>query len=188
MPGWLCLGATPNTLEKLEDREVSLSAFWRRLKRVISGGGEQWRFAGCHLVVRGYTARHVVITGGEPCIHDLLPLTDLLEKNGFSCQIETSGTHEVRCTPNTGLPYRQSWTRAAAMKCCHRHWSEPTKSSIQWDAYVILKHWMNWQRWPMINCESLHCSRLARRMMPHVCALKPALRVTGVCRCKHINI
>ncbi|MGQ7145030.1 hypothetical protein ACUOA8_37095, partial [Escherichia sp. SS-MK2] len=50
---------------------------------------------------QGYTARHVVITGGEPCIHDLLPLTDLLEKNGFSCQIETSGTHEVRCTPNT---------------------------------------------------------------------------------------
>lgn len=48
-----------------------------------------------------YTARHVVITGGEPCIHDLMPLTDLLEKSGFSCQIETSGTHEVRCTPNT---------------------------------------------------------------------------------------
>ena len=41
---------------------------------------------------QGYTARHVVITGGEPCIHDLMPLTDLLEKNGFSCQIETSGT------------------------------------------------------------------------------------------------
>ncbi len=35
---------------------------------------------------QGYTARHVVITGGEPCIHDLLPLTDLLEKNGLSCQ------------------------------------------------------------------------------------------------------
>lgn len=51
---------------------------------------------------QGYTARHVVITGGEPCIHDLLPLTDLLEKNGFSCQIETSGTHEVRCTEYLG--------------------------------------------------------------------------------------
>ncbi len=51
---------------------------------------------------QGYTARHVVITGGEPCIHDLMPLTDLLEKSGFSCQIETSGTHEVRCMPNTG--------------------------------------------------------------------------------------
>jgi 7-carboxy-7-deazaguanine synthase len=43
----------------------------------------------------------VVITGGEPCIYDLMPLTTLLEKNGFSCQIETSGTHEVRCSVNT---------------------------------------------------------------------------------------
>lgn len=51
---------------------------------------------------QGWTARHVVITGGEPCIHDLTPLTSLLEQNGFSCQIETSGTHEVRCSPNTG--------------------------------------------------------------------------------------
>ncbi len=29
---------------------------------------------------------------------------------------------------------------------------------------------------------------ISQRMMPHVCALKPALRVIGVCRCKHINI
>ncbi|AUG99645.1 7-carboxy-7-deazaguanine synthase QueE [Prodigiosinella confusarubida] len=47
----------------------------------------------------GYTARHVVITGGEPCIHDLTPLTQALERQGFSTQIETSGTHEVRCSP-----------------------------------------------------------------------------------------
>lgn len=50
----------------------------------------------------GYTARHVVITGGEPCIHDLYTLTQGLEQQGFSCQIETSGTHEVRCSS-------QSW-------------------------------------------------------------------------------
>jgi 7-carboxy-7-deazaguanine synthase len=50
---------------------------------------------------QGWTARHVVITGGEPCIHDLTPLTELLEKNGYSCQIETSGTHEVRCSHAT---------------------------------------------------------------------------------------
>jgi len=42
-----------------------------------------------------------VITGGEPCIHDLTPLTAELEQQGFSCQIETSGTHEVRCTATT---------------------------------------------------------------------------------------
>lgn len=48
----------------------------------------------------GWTARHVVITGGEPCIHDLVPLTTALEEQGMACQIETSGTHEVRCSVN----------------------------------------------------------------------------------------
>ena len=50
---------------------------------------------------QGYTARHVVITGGEPCLHDLFALTQMLEQQGYSCQIETSGTHEVRCTSQT---------------------------------------------------------------------------------------
>ncbi|AIN47132.1 7-carboxy-7-deazaguanine synthase QueE [Candidatus Palibaumannia cicadellinicola] len=50
---------------------------------------------------RGWTAIHVVITGGEPCMHDLLPLTYTLEQQKFRCQIETSGTQEIRCTPQT---------------------------------------------------------------------------------------
>ncbi|UTV28763.1 7-carboxy-7-deazaguanine synthase QueE [Photobacterium atrarenae] len=49
----------------------------------------------------GYTARHVVITGGEPCIYDLVPLTEALEQVGFRCQIETSGTSQVQATDNT---------------------------------------------------------------------------------------
>lgn len=32
---------------------------------------------------RGYQARHVVITGGEPCMHDLLPLTTALEQEAI---------------------------------------------------------------------------------------------------------
>lgn len=48
-----------------------------------------------------WTARHVVITGGEPCLHDLMPVTHTLEQQGFSCQIETSGTQDVYCTPQT---------------------------------------------------------------------------------------
>ena len=48
-----------------------------------------------------WTAKHVVITGGEPCMYDLTDLTTQLETNGFSCQIETSGTFEIRTTPNT---------------------------------------------------------------------------------------
>ncbi len=45
-----------------------------------------------------YQAKHIVITGGEPCMVDLTPLCAALENQGFSCQIETSGTFEVRTT------------------------------------------------------------------------------------------
>ena len=49
----------------------------------------------------GYHAKHVVITGGEPCMYDLVPLTQKLEALGYSAQIETSGTFEVHCSENT---------------------------------------------------------------------------------------
>lgn len=92
---------------------------------------------------QGYTARHVVITGGEPCIHDLMPLTDLLEKSGFSCQIETSGTHEVRCTPNTWVTVSPKVNMRGDMTCFPRRWSAPMKSSIPLGEFVILRRWMN---------------------------------------------
>lgn len=51
---------------------------------------------------QGYTARHVVITGGEPCIYDLTPLTELFEQHGYGCQIETSGTTTFAVLPKPG--------------------------------------------------------------------------------------
>ncbi|MCC5452080.1 7-carboxy-7-deazaguanine synthase QueE [Rheinheimera sp. UJ51] len=45
---------------------------------------------------RGYQARHVVITGGEPCMYDLVPLCQALSEQGYSSQIETSGTFEIK--------------------------------------------------------------------------------------------
>ena len=42
---------------------------------------------------QGYNAKHVVITGGEPCMYDLTGLTELLHERGFTSQIETSGTY-----------------------------------------------------------------------------------------------
>jgi 7-carboxy-7-deazaguanine synthase len=44
---------------------------------------------------QGFTAKHVVITGGEPAIYDLIPLTTALAVAGYSSQIETSGTHPI---------------------------------------------------------------------------------------------
>lgn len=50
---------------------------------------------------RGYRARHVVITGGEPCMYDLNPLCEALHQQGFSSQIETSGTFEIKAPNST---------------------------------------------------------------------------------------
>ncbi|MCL4410775.1 MAG: 7-carboxy-7-deazaguanine synthase QueE [Gammaproteobacteria bacterium] len=50
---------------------------------------------------RGFTAKHVVITGGEPCMYDLRPLAAVLETAGYRLQIETSGTFEVLTSPQT---------------------------------------------------------------------------------------
>jgi 7-carboxy-7-deazaguanine synthase len=45
--------------------------------------------------------RHVVITGGEPCEHDLTPLTEALIAKDLTVQIETSGTQPIRAHPLT---------------------------------------------------------------------------------------
>lgn len=45
---------------------------------------------------QGYQARHVVITGGEPCMYDLRPLCQALHDKGYQTQIETSGTFEIQ--------------------------------------------------------------------------------------------
>lgn len=50
----------------------------------------------------GYQARHVILTGGEPCMYDLRPLSEALQNAGYSVAVETSGTFEV-------LVSREAW-------------------------------------------------------------------------------
>ncbi|MFW7524201.1 7-carboxy-7-deazaguanine synthase QueE [Vibrio ostreicida] len=49
----------------------------------------------------GFRAKHIVITGGEPCIYDLRALTVAFESIGCRCQIETSGTFPVQASELT---------------------------------------------------------------------------------------
>ncbi|MDO7883762.1 7-carboxy-7-deazaguanine synthase QueE [Hymenobacter sp. CA2-7] len=42
-----------------------------------------------------YPGRNVVITGGEPLMHNCLPLTKALQEAGFQTWIETSGAHPL---------------------------------------------------------------------------------------------
>lgn len=51
---------------------------------------------------QAYQAKHIVLTGGEPCMFDLRPLTEAAIDKGYSVQIETSGTFEVLC-------HRDAW-------------------------------------------------------------------------------
>ena len=47
---------------------------------------------------RDSRAEFVVITGGEPAIHDLGPLTDALHRAGLAVHLETSGAFPIRGT------------------------------------------------------------------------------------------
>ncbi|MGY0561966.1 MAG: 7-carboxy-7-deazaguanine synthase QueE [Paraglaciecola chathamensis] len=49
----------------------------------------------------GYTASNIILTGGEPCMYDLTDLSSVLIENGYSVQIETSGTYEIMAHPDT---------------------------------------------------------------------------------------
>jgi 7-carboxy-7-deazaguanine synthase len=42
-----------------------------------------------------YTARHLVLTGGEPCAQGIFDLLSYAQASGFTTQVETSGTFEV---------------------------------------------------------------------------------------------
>ena len=42
-----------------------------------------------------HPARIAVITGGEPLMHDLTPLSEALRSAGFRTHLETSGTHPI---------------------------------------------------------------------------------------------
>ena len=45
--------------------------------------------------IKATNATHVVVTGGEPTLYNLNPLTDLLLDHNISTWIETSGAHEI---------------------------------------------------------------------------------------------
>ena len=86
---------TKHTWDKLADREVSLYSILAKTKESDKWGAASSEDLLAIIERQGWTARHVVITGGEPCIHDLIPLTALLEKHG--CQVVvTAHQHRYR--------------------------------------------------------------------------------------------
>ncbi len=57
---------------------------------------QKWPLMEIEEIVEGallHPVRMVVITGGEPLMYNLNPLTALLKRKGFTTHIETSGAH-----------------------------------------------------------------------------------------------
>ncbi|WP_241585587.1 7-carboxy-7-deazaguanine synthase QueE [Rosenbergiella epipactidis] len=92
---------TKHTWEKYADQQQPLTNIVHK-----SAESEAWADASVEQLLaviaeQGWTAKHIVITGGEPALYDLTPLTEQFEQQGFQCQIETSGTHPIRCSAAT---------------------------------------------------------------------------------------
>lgn len=81
------------------ERETSMSSVMD--KKEDSDAWAAMDAEGIVRVVQAFTARHVVITGGEPCEYDLGPLTAALLDADYVVQVETSGTEPVRVAPGT---------------------------------------------------------------------------------------
>lgn len=62
---------------------------------------ERYAWVECADIVQRARTDHVVLTGGEPCLYDLVELTSQLIQAGHSVQIETSGTQPVRAHEDT---------------------------------------------------------------------------------------
>ncbi len=98
---------TKQTWEKEQDKESTLGDI--ALKTIDS---DAWAMADGEALVqlmkeKHFSAQHIVITGGEPCIYDLQPLTGILEQYGYQCQIETTAHTLFNALITHGLLYHQ---------------------------------------------------------------------------------
>lgn len=89
---------TKHTWEVIDDKQIPINDLLAQSQET-----EDWSALTPAQIIelfkqQNFKANHIVITGGEPCMYDLTPLCQTLEDNGYSCQIETSGTFEIITT------------------------------------------------------------------------------------------
>lgn len=92
---------TKHTWTTSEDDRVSAQVMLAK-----TAASPQWAELSAEAIValieqQGFTAKHVVITGGEPALFDLRPLAAQLEAHGMRLQIETSGTFAIQTSAAT---------------------------------------------------------------------------------------
>ncbi|CAL4323510.1 7-carboxy-7-deazaguanine synthase QueE [Buchnera aphidicola] len=92
---------TKHTWKLLNQNQVDTKEIINKKK-----SSKKWAFLNIFEIIyfikkNNWKSKHIVITGGEPCVFNLIYLTKKLEKKGYSCQIETSGTYTIYCSKKT---------------------------------------------------------------------------------------
>lgn len=92
---------TKHTWDIKEQEETSLKQI-----ALKSEESESWASATPNDIIKmidehGFRAKHVVLTGGEPAMYDLVPLCNALHEKGYTTQIETSGTFDLLVPEST---------------------------------------------------------------------------------------
>lgn len=85
---------TKHTWEKNDSGKISFVEMLGKQE-----DSSKWADVDCNALVAFLVAqpeRHIVITGGEPCVYDLVEFTTELLDAGKTVQIETSGTSEIK--------------------------------------------------------------------------------------------
>lgn len=97
-------------------------------------------------------ATRVVVTGGEPCMYDLKPLTDALKSEGFERYLETSGAYPISgdwewvCVSPKKFkePMAESLLKADELKVVayNKHdfeWAEKHRSALKQDCRLFIQ-------------------------------------------------
>ena len=66
-----------------------------------------------------FEARHIVITGGEPCMYNLVNLTESIIASGRTCQVETSGTYPIQVSRRTWVTLSPKLDMAGGKEVLH---------------------------------------------------------------------
>lgn len=74
-------------------------------------------------VLDQFKARHIVITGGEPCMYDLTDLTTQIIAKGKTVQIETSGTFPIKCHPDAFVTVSPKLDMAGGLEVLHESYT-----------------------------------------------------------------
>lgn len=89
---------TKHTWEKLDDAQIPVAELANKSLPSAQWGGLTASALLDYFSEHNYQAKHVVITGGEPCLYDLNEMCDALQAHGYTIQIETSGAFEIKAT------------------------------------------------------------------------------------------